>query len=156
LTGGGSSLPAVQRLLSVLAVGRKCAEIGTAYGEGAAAIASTAASLVTVEVDAARAEIASERLAGLDNVELIVGDWRDALPPRAPFDFLFFDAGQLDRTPEAIDLLGPGGLLLKDDLTPGRPGPDPVRDLLFGDPRLLAVEILTTPSTAAVVAARCD
>jgi hypothetical protein len=71
-----------------------------------------------------------------------------------PFDFLFFDAGQFDRTPEAIDLLGPGGLLLKDDLTPGRPGPDPVRDVLFGDPRLLAVEILTTPSTAAVVAVR--
>src|SRR5205085_12101399 len=49
VTGGGSSLPEVQRLLAVLAAGRRCAEVGTAFGEGALAIASTAASLVTVE-----------------------------------------------------------------------------------------------------------
>src|SRR5205085_552097 len=55
VTAGGSSLPAVQRLLAVLAVGRRCAETGTAFGEGAAAIASTAASLVTVERDEGRA-----------------------------------------------------------------------------------------------------
>jgi hypothetical protein len=30
LTGGGSSLPEVQRLLAVLAAGRRCAETGTA------------------------------------------------------------------------------------------------------------------------------
>jgi len=27
-------------------------------------------------------------------------------------------------------------VLLKDDLTPGRPGPDPVRELLFNHPQL--------------------
>jgi predicted O-methyltransferase YrrM len=154
VTGGGSSLPEVQRLLAVLAAGRRCAETGTAFGEGAAAIASTAVSLVTVERDPERAAAARERLAGLDNVELVAGDWRDVLPARAPFDFLFFDAGRLDEAPEAVGLLAPGGLLLKDDLTPGRPGPDPVRELLFGHPELVAVEILTTPETAAVVAAR--
>jgi predicted O-methyltransferase YrrM len=154
VTGGGSSLPEVQRLLAVLAAGRRCAETGTAFGEGAAAIASTAASLVTVERDPERASVARERLREYTNVELFVGDWRDFLPQRAPFDFLFFDAGRFDESPEVVDLLAPGGLLLKDDLTPGWPGPDPVRELLFGHPKLVAVEILTTPQTAAVVAAR--
>jgi predicted O-methyltransferase YrrM len=154
VTGGGSSLPEVQRLLAVLATGRRCAETGTAFGEGAAAIASTAASLVTVEQDPERAAIARDRLAGFENVELFVGEWRDVLPSRAPFDFLFFDAGRFDEAADAVTLLAPGGLLLKDDLTLGRFGPDPVRDLLFGHPELVAVEILTTPETAAVVAAR--
>ena len=154
MTGGGSSLPEVQRLLAVLAAGRRCAETGTAFGEGAAAIASTAVSLVTVERDPERAAVAADRLWSLENVDLVVGDWREVLPARAPFDFLFFDAGRLDEAPEAIDLLAPGGLLLKDDLSPDWPGPDPVRELLFGHPDLVAVEILTTPVTAAVVAAR--
>ncbi len=154
MTGGGSSLPEVQRLLSVLAAGRRCAEAGTAFGEGAAAIASTAVSLVTVEQDPERAAVARERLAGVENVELFVGDWRDVLPERAPFDFLFFDAGRFDKAPDAVALLAPGGLLLKDDLTPRRPDPDPVRDLLFGHPELVAVEILTTQDSAAVLAAR--
>ena len=154
MTGGGSSLPEVQKLLAVLAAGRRCAETGTAFGEGAVAIASTAASLVTVERDPERAAVAAGRLRGLANVELIVADWREALPGRAPFEFLFFDAGRLDESPDVIELLAPGGLLLKDDLTPDWPGPDSVRELLFGHPELVAVEVLTTPRTAAVVAAR--
>jgi len=155
VTAGGSSLPEVQRLLAVLAAGKKCAETGTAFGEGAAAIASTAASLVTVERDAERAAVAQERLDGHANVELHVGDWRDFLPERAPFDFLFFDAGKIDESPDVVDLLAPGGLLVKDDLTPGRPiEGDPVRTFLFGRRELEAVEILTTPTTAAVIAAR--
>jgi predicted O-methyltransferase YrrM len=154
LTGGGSSLPEVQRLVSVLAVGRRCAETGTAFGEGAAAIASTAASLVTVESDPDRADVARARLDGFANVELLVGDWRDLLPSHGPFDFIFFDAGHIYESPHVVDLLAPGGLLVKDDLTPGRPGPDPVRDFLLGHPQLVAVEILTTPVTAAIVASK--
>ena len=154
MTRGGSSLPEVQRLVAVLAVGRRCAETGTAFGEGAAAIASTATSLVTVESDPARAAVAAERLRTLPNVELVVGDWREVLPAKAPFDFLFFDAGRLDESPDVIDLLAPGGLLLKDDLSPDWLGPDPVRELLLGHPDLVAVEILTTPRTAAVLAVR--
>jgi predicted O-methyltransferase YrrM len=154
LTGGGSSLPEVQRLLAVLAAGRRCAETGTAFGEGAAAIASTAASLVTVESDAERAEDAAERLRNLANVELVVGDWRDELPSRAPFEFIFFDAGRAEESQAAIDLLAPGGLFVKDDLTPNRPGPDPVREFLLNHRQLVAVELLTTASTAAIVAAK--
>jgi predicted O-methyltransferase YrrM len=154
LTGGGSSLPEVQRLLAVLAAGRRCAETGSAFGEGAAAIASTARSLVTVESDASRAEIAAERLRGLENVDLLVGDWREHLPSRGPFEFIFFDAGRAEESQAAIDLLTPGGLFLKDDLTPKRLGADPVRDFLLQHPQLVAVEVLTTPSTAAIVAAK--
>jgi predicted O-methyltransferase YrrM len=65
VTDGGSSIPAVQALLRVLAAGRRVAEIGTAFGEGAAAIAETARELVTVELDPARAAVARERLAAL-------------------------------------------------------------------------------------------
>jgi predicted O-methyltransferase YrrM len=155
LTAGGSSLPEVQRLLAVLAAGRRCAETGTAFGEGAVAIASTAASLVTVERDGERAAVARDRLRGLDHVELHVGDWHEVLPARAPFEFLFFDAGLIYESAEVVDLLAPGGLLLKDDMTPGRAVEgDPVREFLFAHPDLVAVEILTTRETAAIVAAK--
>jgi predicted O-methyltransferase YrrM len=154
VTGGGSSLPEVRRLLAVLAAGRRCAEVGTAFGEGAAAIASTAASVVTVERDPDRAAVAERRLRGLGNVRLLVGDWRDVLPPLGPFD-LVFDGGQFAEAADAIDLVAPQGLLVKDDLTPGSPAAeDPVRRLLFGHPELVAAEVLTTPSTAAIVAVR--
>lgn len=76
------------------------------------------------------------------------------LPQRSPFEVLFFDAGKLNEAPEVVALLEPGGLLVKDDLTPDWQGPDPVREFLFEHPDLVAVEILTTPATAAVVAAK--
>jgi hypothetical protein len=75
------------------------------------------------------------------------------LPARAPFDLLFFGGGAIEGS--VIDLLAPGGLLVKDDLTPGRPVEgDPVRELLLRNPRLRAVEVLATPEMAAIIAAR--
>ena len=161
MTAGGSSIPEVQSLLSTLAVGKHCAEAGTAFGEGAEAMARTARSLVTVEIDEDRAEIARARLRGLANVELIVGDWHDALPPRAPFELLFLDGGgfkqaPFEEGPLAIDLLGPGGLLVIDDLTPGLVEHDPAREFLLSHPELVATELMTTGRTAAIVAARRD
>ena len=47
------------------------------------------------------------------------GDWRDDLPERAPFDLVFADGG--GAYGRVADLLAPGGILVKDDLTPGRP-----------------------------------
>ncbi len=159
MTAGGSSLPEVQRLLAVLAAGRRCAEAGTAFGEGAAAMAATAASLVTVELDPGRAALAAERLRDLPNVELIVGDWREELPARGPFGLVFLDGGGFKQEPDAlgplaVSLLAPGGLLVIDDLTPGRVAHDPARTFLLQHPELAAAEILTTPATAAIVAAR--
>jgi predicted O-methyltransferase YrrM len=149
----------VQRLLAVLAAGRRCAELGTAFGEGAEAIASTAASLVTTELDPERARIARERLSGMPNVEFLEGDWADVLPARGPFELVFLDAGgwaddSAGKRQLAVDLLEPGGLLIKDDMTLGFPGPDPVREWLLGHPDLVATEILTTRETAAIVAAK--
>jgi len=85
MTDGGSSIPEVQALLRVLASGRTAAEAGTAFGKGAQAIAGTASSLVTVELDAERAAIARTALVDHANVEVIVGDWREELSPRGPF-----------------------------------------------------------------------
>jgi predicted O-methyltransferase YrrM len=154
VTDGGSSIPAVQALLRVLAAERDVAELGTAFGEGAAAIAETARSLVTVELDPERAAIARERLAGLENVEALEGDAYELLRGRGPFGLVFADGGAYDWE-RIIELLEPGGLLVKDDLTPDRTiEGDPVREFLLRDPRLAAVEILTTPQSAAIVAVR--
>ncbi len=110
---------------------------------------------MTVERDAERAAVARDRLRAYENVELHVADWRDVLPRRGPFELLFFDAGRLTESPEVVDLLEPGGLLVKDDLTPGRSiETDPVRQFLFNHEGVVAVEILTTATTAAIVATR--
>jgi predicted O-methyltransferase YrrM len=154
VTDGGSSIPAVQALLRVLAAGRDVAELGTAFGEGAAAIADTARTVVTVECDPERAAVARERLAGFENVEALEGDAYELLRGRGPFGLVFADGGRYDWE-RILELLEPGGILVKDDLTPGRAiEGDPVREFLLNDPRLAAVEILTTPQSAAIVAVR--
>ena len=154
MTGGGSSLTEVQALLRVLAAGRDVAELGTAFGEGAAAMAETARTVVTVELDPERAADARVRLAGIANVEALEGDAYELLRGRGPFGLVFADGGAYDW--EAIlALVEPGGLVVKDDLTPGRPvDGDPVREFLLRDPRVAAVEILTTPAAAAIVAVK--
>jgi predicted O-methyltransferase YrrM len=157
VTDGGSSLPAVQALLRVLAAGRRVAEIGTAFGEGAAAMAETAREVVTVEIEQERVSVARSRLTGLANVELLEGDWHALLPQRAPFELVFADGGLRSREDyEAlVELVEPGGLIVKDDLTPGRPVEgDPVREFLLRNGRLAGAEILTTPGTAAIVATK--
>ena len=154
MTDGGSSVPEVQALLRVLAVGRDVAELGTAFGEGAAAMAETARSVVTVELDPDRAAVARRRLHGAANVELLEGDWRDAMRGRGPFGLVYADAGAYDW--EAIlELTEPGGVIVKDDLTPGRATDgDPVREFLLRDERLAAVELAVTPAMNVIVASR--
>lgn len=158
MTAGAYSIPEVQRLVATLVAakpGGKVAEIGTSYGDGARAIVAAlprGATFVTVELNPERAAQARTALAGTA-AEVLEGDWRELLPARGPFDVLFADGGSpYDRV---ADLLAPGGILVKDDLTPGRPvDGDATREALLRDPRLEATEVLVTPEMAAIVAVR--
>lgn len=161
MTGGATAIPEVQALLRVLAAGRDVAEMGTAFGETAAVMAETARSVVTVERDPERAAAARERLAGLANVELLEGDVFELLPGRGPFGLVFVDGGLRPVTHEKWDailaLAEPGGLLVKDDMSPGRPiEGDEIREFLLCDPRLAATEVVVAPEMAVILAVRRD
>ena len=168
-----SSIPEIGRLLAVLVAARpqgRCAEIGTGCGVGSAWIADALGpdgSLVTVELDEDRAAAASRLFADRQNVRVLQGDWHELLPPEAPFDLLFFDGGYWKRgdvaaeSEQALSLVASGGLVVIDDLTPEslwpeewRGQPDSVRDFWLGHDDLVAVELLTTPESAAILAVR--
>ena len=158
MTGGAYSIPEVQRLVATLVAskpGGRIAELGTSYGDGAKAIVAAlppGATFVTVELDPDRVARAREALAGTP-AEVLEGDWRQLLPARGPFDVVFADGGS--SYGEVADLLRPGGILVKDDLTPGRPvAGDPTREALLLDPRLEATEIRVTDEMACIVAVR--
>jgi protein-L-isoaspartate O-methyltransferase len=63
----------------VPAAGRDVLELGSASGVGTAALAETARSVVTVEVDAGRAAVVPD----LPNVRALVGDWRESSTGRS-------------------------------------------------------------------------
>jgi predicted O-methyltransferase YrrM len=158
LTDGSYSIPEVRRLVATLVASKpdgRIAELGTSYGDGAKAIVAAlpaGATFVTVELDPERAGHARDALAGT-RAEVLEGDWRELLPGRGPFDLVFADGGG-DYSGVA-DLLRAGGILVKDDLTPGRPVEgDPTREALLRDPRLEATEILVTSAMACIVAVR--
>ena len=154
MTGGATAIPEVQALLRVLATGRDVAELGAAYGETAALLAETARSVVTVERDPERVAVARDRLHELANVELLEGDAYEELRGRGPFGIVFADGGRPYDWEAILALTEPGGLIVKDDLTPGRPVEgDDVREFLLRDARLAAAEILATPELAVIVAA---
>jgi predicted O-methyltransferase YrrM len=179
-----SSIPEVGRLLHVLAAQRgrsRVGEIGTGCGVGAAWIVSALpphTPFVSVELDDRLAAAAAQLFAEDENVRVLRGDWHALMPPEAPFDLLFYDGGgkqhpEVDGE-EVFGLLAPGGTLLMDDLTPGFEsgrtgkaraasvsaaqapprGPDPVRAFWLNHPCLAAIELLTTPKTAAILATR--
>lgn len=146
-------------MLRVLAAGRDVAEMGAAFGQTAAILAETARSVVTVERDPERVAVARERLTGIPDVELLEGDAFELLHGRGPFGLVFADAGLRPLTEEKreaiLALVEPGGILVKDDMSPGRPVEgDEVREFLLRDPRLAAAEILATPEMVVIVAVR--
>ncbi len=135
MTDGGSSIPEVHALLATLVASKpagRFAETGTARWQC--------------------------RSCQVLRAEVVHGHWLDVLPQRAPFDLLFADGGLRDTEggfERSISLLAPGGFLVKDDMSPRRPiDGDEIREWLFREPRLIATEVLTTPSTAAIVAVR--
>ena len=78
---------------------------------------------------------------------------------RGPFGLVFADGGLRPVTEEKweaiLALVEPGGIIVKDDMTPGRAVEgDEVREFLLRDPRLAAAEILARPEMAVIVAVR--
>lgn len=168
--GVSSSLPGIGAVLAVLAAGHpggRIAEIGTAFGVGSAWLLAgmgPSATLVTVEVDSQRATAARELLSADQRVTVITGRWQDHLPSRAPFDLVFVDGGYAEQlasdtrtTDRVVDLVGIGGQLLLDDLTPEvgcsdgrRNAPDPKRELALRHPSLVGAEFYV-PDPSGVV-----
>lgn len=157
----------VGRLLHLLAGQLRegpAGEVGTGCGVGAAWIVSAlppAIPFYTVELDPVRAAAARGLLAPFANARVIAGDWREILV-HAPFSLLFADTKAKEQEPERLlQALAPGGLILLDDLTPMEHWPpewhgrrDRVREFWLNDPRLSAVELRVTPTSAVILASR--
>ncbi|HEY7324683.1 MAG TPA: class I SAM-dependent methyltransferase [Streptosporangiaceae bacterium] len=155
-----ASLPATGRFLAVLAAGcrgGRIAELGTGVGIGSAWMASAMpadCTLITTEIDSARAAAATVVLAADERVRVLTGDWAGLLPPLAPFDMIFADSGIRDQATfgHLVDMLRPGGRIVMDDLTPVAAlapdspfrGRDPKRDLFSGEHRLVWTEVVLT------------
>lgn len=158
-----SCTPETGVLLHVLAGMRgreRVGETGTGVGYGAAWIVSAldpSVPFFTAELDEGRAAAAAELFREDEHVHVLAGDWHDVLGSHAPFDLLFHDGSK--RQPdldgeETLRLLAPRGLIVMDDLTPGRAGPDPVRDFWLNHPDLAALELQVSPAEAVIVAVR--
>jgi predicted O-methyltransferase YrrM len=158
-----SCTPETGRLLHVLAGMRgreRVGETGTGVGYGAAWIASAldpSVPFFTAELDESRAAAAAELFNDDERVHVLAGDWHDVLGAHAPFDLLFHDGAK--RRPEldgeeTLRLLAPRGLIVMDDLTPGRGGPDPVRDFWLNHHDVTGVELQVSPGEAVIVAVR--
>jgi predicted O-methyltransferase YrrM len=151
---------ALLHLLAAMRGRARVGETGTGAGVGAAWIVSALSPDVpffTAEREERLAAAAAELFAGDANVHVLVGDWHDVLEPQAPFDLLFHDGSK--RRPEVdgeqtVGLLAPRGAVVMDDLTPGRPGPDPVREFWLNHPRLASVELAVSPREGVIVAVR--
>ena len=101
------------RILQALALKKtdKVLVIGTGSGYLTALIASQAASVVALEINAALNTIATERLAAnnLNNVTLLVADGVNGYPDGAPYDAIVF-TGALELRPTlAENMLAIGG-----------------------------------------------
>ena len=157
---GNSCAVPYGRLLHVLAAqhrGGRIGESGTGCGVGTAWMASAAGSetqIVTIEIDEQRAAETGKLFAALPNVTVLHGDFAK-LGPHGPFDLLFCDGGgKREEQDKTIQMVKPGGMIVLDDLTPGRTGPDDVRDWWLSAPDLYAVEIALSPEFAAILAVR--
>lgn len=162
-----SCLPEVGRLLRMAAAAKPdgvIAESGTGSGVGTAWLhggLGAGARLVTVERDEELAHRVASVFVDDKRVNVLHGDWR-LLDRHGPFDVFFCDGGgKRDDPQRVIELLAPGGLLILDDFTPSPHWPprfegevDELRLLYLTHPALDATEILTTPSSSAVVGAR--
>jgi len=141
-------------------------EIGAGCGCEAAWMISALApgtSFFAVEADPALAAVARALFESYPNVRILQGDWQSLLRYR-PFGLLCTRVQCIP--PESYELLfqaiRPGGVIALGGLQPQEElpvevqsnEPDPVRDYWLNDPRLLATELLVSPSEAVIMASR--
>jgi predicted O-methyltransferase YrrM len=145
--------------------GAKIAEIGTGFGVGTAWIVSgmdSKSSLITVDVDQQRANLVRDLFAGIENVQVVTGDWK-IIMQHGPFDYVFIDAkpAKNDEADLVIDCVNLNGMIVLDDFTPiehwpdeWRGRPDVVREKWLNDERLLCMELRTSAKHSILVARR--
>jgi predicted O-methyltransferase YrrM len=146
-------VPLLQALASQCR-GGTIGEMGTGIGIGTAWIAlavSPDTQIVTIEIDEGRAAAARELFENRNNVTVLQGDALE-LAEHGPFDLLYCDAGpgKIDHQDEAVAMMKPGGMIVLDDLTPGRD------DLgwWLESPDVAAATIWITPELGAILAVR--
>lgn len=89
-------------------------EVGTGSGYVAAILSQLAGSVISVEVDGALAEQATERLSSLghDNVAVVTGELQNGYASEAPYDLVFVN-GAVEEVPSALlEQLRDGGRLV--------------------------------------------
>ena len=162
----------LRRLLQALAAGKpggRIGEFGTGAGVGTAWLASgltPGAHLISAELNPALASAAGQLFAGYPNVEIRAGEWHEVMPRDEPFDLLFMDATpradlQYSNWDAIIEMITIGGQIVMDDLTPVALWPaewenitDYKREFALSNPRVVGTEVLTTPTTAALIVTR--
>ena len=89
-------------------------EVGTGSGYQAAVLSRLVRHLITLELEPALAEHASETLArlGYTNVEVAVADGAAGWPAYAPYDIILVAAASPDVPPALVEQLAPGGRLV--------------------------------------------
>lgn len=173
-TGPSTCLPEVGRLLLTLAAARpggRIVEIGTGVGVGTAWLASgmrADAMLLSVEINTELSAAVIQLFADRSDIEIRAGDWQEVLIGELPADLLFLDAAAKRDLKEAnwgrlTDLVTVGGHIVLDDLTPvelwpleWHGSPDPKREFAFQNPRVVATEVRTTPTTAVLLVTRVE
>ena len=163
-----SCTPEVGRLLCVLVAAAGpgvVAEIGTGCGVGSAWLLGGLREdqrFVSIELDEARHREVSRLFSALPNATFLSGDWPEILA-YAPFKLLFADGGKAkeEGAEVIVNALELSGTVVLDDLTPEDRWPeawrgqmDRTRAFWLNDLRVHASEILTTPTTAAIIAVR--
>jgi protein-L-isoaspartate(D-aspartate) O-methyltransferase len=92
--------------------GHSVLEIGAGTGYNAALLGRLAGRVVTVDIDEDIARRARERLTGVDNVDVRVGDGWAGVPDLAPYDRIELTIGTSDISAAWRDQLADGGLLV--------------------------------------------
>lgn len=154
------------RFLATLAASRQgtIADLGTGCGVGTAWLRSGApvgTRVVTVERDPALARTASRLFAG-SGVEVIPGDWQTmdwSAHAITTLSMVTIDIGTAGESRERlIDLLGPGGLLVLDDLGGWNEAPERGDAMVLQawkhEPRLICTEVYVAPDAGLLLCAR--